>query len=329
MKNVNKVDTDSPTLCSSDILDFILTTLSGLLPNVTICPLYKMDNSSHLVKGQVLKTLETPAISYQINFDNHLAMKLQSQLDGRKVMEVPGKGKNFVTINNTLDGTNCKDKVTEYHWFVLEVDHVDGIDDDKVSDYIYRNYIDSHAKNKEAKKAAFRIVYSGNRSYHFWFYVENDITSREQYKAVHKYLNDTFFGGIADEAINTPEHYVRAPGIIRKETGKEQKLVSFKGRHTIHLDALPGCETTVGRKDDCVYATATDSSMNNLVMQAFETYKDDLPRINGGRGKVILKKLLKEEERGFLDSNGLRELARIMCDYCGCPEKYERLVEYL
>ena len=64
-------------------------------------------------------------------------------------------------------------------------------------------------------------------------------------------------------------------------------------------------------------------------MQAFETYKDDLPRTNGGRGKAILKKLIKEEERGFLDNNGLRELARIMCDYCGCPEKYERLVEYL
>lgn len=329
LKNVNKVDTDSPTLCSSDILDTIISTLSGLLPKLMKCPVYIIDTSSHLVMGQVLKTLETPAIPYQINFDNNLAIKLQTQLDSRKIMEVPGKGKNFVTINSTLDGTNCKDKVTEYNWFVLEIDHIDGIGDDNVAEYVYKNYIDSHAKHKEAKKAAFRIVYSGRRSYHFWFYVENEITNREQYKAVHKYLNDTFFGGIADDAINTPEHYVRAPGLIRKDTGKEQKLVSFKGRHTIHLETLPGCETAVGRKDDCVYATTADSSTNNLVMQAFETYKDDLPRIDGGRGKVILKKLIKEEERGFLDNNSLKELARIMCDYCGCPEKYERLVEYL
>ena len=93
---------------------------------------------------------------------------------------------------------------------------------------VYKNYIDSHAKHKEAKKAAFRIVYSGNRSYHFWFYVENEITSREQYKAVHKYLNDTFFGGIADDAINTPEHYVRAPGVIREETVKSNLETAFE-----------------------------------------------------------------------------------------------------
>ena len=329
LSNVNKVDTDSPTLCSSDILDTIISTLSTFLPNVTKCPVYKSDILSHLVMGHVSRTQATPAMAYQIYFDNHLARTLQAQLDSRKVMEVPGKGKNFVTINNTLDGTNCKDKVTEYHWFVLEVDHVDGIDDDKVSGYIYKNYIDSHAKNKEAKKAAFRIIYSGHNSYHFWFYVDNDITNREQYKAVHKYLNDTFFGGIADEAINTPEHYVRAPGLIRPDTGKEQKLVSFKGRHTIHLETLPRCETAVGRKDDCVYAPTGSQNTNTLVMQAFETYKNDLPRTNGGRGKAILKKLIKEEERGFLDNNGLMDLARIMCDYCGCPEKYERLVEYL
>ena len=324
LSNVNKVDTDSPTLCSSDILDTILSTLSSLLPNVIECHVYKSDTSSHLVMGHVSNTLVTPAKPYQINFDNNLAISLQSQLDSRKVMEIPGKGKNFVTINNTLDGTNCKDKVTEHHWFVLEVDHVDGIDDSKVADYIYKNYIDSHAKHKEAKKAAFRIVYSGRRSYHFWFYVDNDITNREQYKAIHKYLNDIFFGGIADEAINTPEHYVRAPGLVRPDNGKEQKLVSFKGRHTIHLETLPRCETAVGHKDDCVYAPTSSQNTNTLVMQAFETYKDDLPRTNGGRGKAILKKLIKEEDRGFL-----RELARIMCEYCNCPEKYERIVEYL
>lgn len=73
-----------------DSLDTILSTLSTFLPNLAICPVYKMDTLQHLVKGQISNTLETPAKAYQINFDEHFAVALQSQLDSRKVMEVPG-----------------------------------------------------------------------------------------------------------------------------------------------------------------------------------------------------------------------------------------------
>lgn len=331
LRDCPKTNTSSAELCSTDILsDFIIPNVVGQgFPNHAEGTAYKYHLSHDLVEGQNYNTTNTQDFGYQINWDEHTSRNLQSQLDSRKVMEIPGKGKNFVTINNTLDGTNSKDKVTEYHWFVLEIDHVDGIDDDKVSDYVYKNYIDSHAKHKEAKKAAFRIVYSGRRSYHFWFYVENEITSREQYKEVHKVLNKLFFDGMADSAINTPEHYVRAPGLIRTDTGKEQKLVSFKGRHTIHLDTLPRCETAVGRKDDCVNAPTNLQNTNTLVMQAFETYKPDLPTTNGGRGKIILQKLFKEASRGFLDKDSLIKLAEMMCEYCNCKEKFSRICSYL
>lgn len=74
---------------TDEVLDTIMSTL---LPNVPKCPVYKMDKSEHLVMGQVLKTLETQTSAYHINFDKHLAIKLQTQLDSRKVMEIPGKG---------------------------------------------------------------------------------------------------------------------------------------------------------------------------------------------------------------------------------------------
>lgn len=72
LSNVNKIDTDSPTLCSSDILDTILSTLSTFLPNLPICPVYNIDTPEHLVMGHILNTLETPAKPYQFTEYKHI-----------------------------------------------------------------------------------------------------------------------------------------------------------------------------------------------------------------------------------------------------------------
>lgn len=288
--NQNVVHTSSADICSKDILnEIIIDNLKKILPYLLKNPVYikeSLEDMEYFGIGNNKESLYTKNVSYHILFDKNKSGSLQSKLDTRILSEIPGKGKNFITINDTVDGTNRKEKVTEYNWFVLEIDHIEGIDDDKVSDYIYKNYIDTHASNKEAKKACFRIVYSGHNSYHFWFYVDNEelnrLCSRELYQAVHKYLNETFFEGKADSKINTPEHFVRAPGCIRPDTGKEQSIQKIKGRHTIHIDNIEELLPKVEEQKPVEVETK-----NGSVEQAFNLYKDDIPTTNGGRGEII------------------------------------------
>ena len=242
--------------------------------------------------------------------------------------KIPNKGKNFITINNTLNGDHKVGSETEYNWFVFEIDEIDG---KKVTPDIIEKYFmgtPGHApKYPEAKKAAFRIIYSGNKSYHFWFYIENDelnkCASRELYKEVHNYLNNKYFNGWADKSISTPEHLVRAPGLIRPDTEKEQKLISFKGRKTIYINNIMNLMPKKEVKPVEVHTN------NGSVEQAFNTYKDDIPTENGGRGQKILSKLYKEFYRGFLDKVQLKELASMLCTYANCPEKLHKMKSYI
>lgn len=332
--NQNVVHTSSSKVCSLDILDFILNNIKNNVSNVTKNPVYINDSLLHLVQGNKVKeNIDTIKVMYQIKYDQHLSDRLQSDLDNRKVQSIPNKGQCFITINNTLDGKNHMDKVTEYNWFVMEIDHIPGISDDKVTDYIYRNFVSSssRAKYKDARNACFRIVYSGNHSYHFWFYIDNDelnrYASRDLYKAVHKYLNDTFFNGWADEAISSPEHFVRAPGKIRPDTNKEQTLMSCKGKKVLHIDNI--MDLLPSNKEEIKPTVISVTTNNGSVEQAFNTYKDDIPTTNGGRGKIILSKLLKEQIRGFLNKTQLEELCVMLCTYANCPEKINHLKSYI
>lgn len=262
---------------------------------------------------------------------------LEEQLLSRQLVEVPNKGKCFITINSTTDGLNHKDCVNEYNWFVFEIDEIDG--HTATPEEIYKLFIDRRCKYKEAKKYAYRIVYSGNKSYHFWVYIDNEelnkLNSRELYKDVHNWLNNKLFNGWADKSISTPEHLVRAPGVIRPDTNKEQELV-LRTRKICHIDNIESLisiraadrhtpEAVAERSCGVVAATS-----DNLVMQAFNMYKDDIPTVNGGRGKVIISKLFKESRRNVLDKDGLIKLCKMLCNYANCPEKAERIIkEYL
>lgn len=261
---------------------------------------------------------------------------LEEQLTSRPLVEVPGKGKCFITVNSTTDGLNHKDCVNEFNWFVFEIDEIDG--HTATPEEIYKLFIDRRCKYKEAKKYTYRIVYSGNKSYHFWVYVDNEelnkLASRELYKEVHNWLNNKLFNGWADKSIATPEHLVRAPGVIRPDTNKEQELV-LRTRKICHIDNI---ESFVIRAADrhtpeapaersCGVVAATS---DNLIMQAFNMYKGDIPTTNGGRGSMIISKLFKESRRGVLNKDGLAELCKMLCGYANCPEKANRIIkEYL
>lgn len=335
--NQKVVHTSSSELCSTDILDYILSKYD--CSNKHDFELYIGENSAYLnnnnllVMGNTSKSIiDTSNVSVQImpwEYQRCFCMTLQNQLDNRQLIEIPGKGKNFVTINNTLNGSHKAGSETEYNWFVFEIDEIDG---EKVTpEQIEKYFIGTkgHApKYPEAKKHSFRIIYSGNKSYHFWIYIDNEelnkTHSRELYKAVHDYLNNKLFNGWADKSISTPEHLVRAPKCIRPDTGKEQTLVSFKGKKTLHIDNIMSLlpepeEPTI----------VVQPSKDGSVEQAFELYKNDIPTTNGGRGKKILSKLYKEYYRGFLTKEQLKDLARMLCEHANCPEKIKHMISYI
>ena len=322
--------TSSAYLSSINILDFIQNHFGSNLDKIEpyINRSYPDLNNQLVVGINEKQIMDPPKVSVQIS--QVLSRKLQKDLDNRLVQEIPGKGKCFITINDTLDAQNHQDKVTEYNWFVFEIDEIDG---KKVTaEQIVKYFIGKkgHAPlYKEAKKHSFRIIYSGNKSYHFWIYVENDelnkTHSRELYKKVHDYLNDMLFNGWADKSLATPEHYVRAPGCIRPDTGKEQKLISFKGRKTVYIDNIMSLLPQKEEKPSIMPLINNNSG----VEQAFNMYKDDIPTINGGRGQKILSKLYKEFYRGFLDKKQLKELAVMLCTYADCREKISRMFGYI
>ncbi|MEE0959637.1 MAG: AAA family ATPase, partial [Lachnospiraceae bacterium] len=239
----------------------------------------------------------------------HLKNTIEDQLSSRPLIEIPGKGNCFVTVNKTTDGQNHKGCVEEFNWFVFEIDEIDG--HKATPEEIYKLFIDRRCKYKDAKKYTYRIVYSGNKSYHFWVYIDNDelnkFASRELYKDIHNWLNDKLFNGWADRSISTPEHLVRAPGVIRPDTDKEQELV-LRTRKICHIENIESFRAADRHTPEaiadrsCAVVAATSDS---LVMQAFNMYKDDIPTINGGRGSMIIAKLFKESRRGVLDKDGL------------------------
>ena len=145
---------------------------------------------------------------------------------------------------------------------------------------------------------------------------------------MHNYLNDLFFNGWADRSGSTPEHYFRAPNVMRCSTGKMQELYKFKGKKIIHIDdilsLLPQKKT-----ETSVAAPADATASEQLVEQAFITYKDDIPTTNGGRGQIILSKLKKEYMRGFLSKEQIEELCIMLCTYANCPEKISHLKSYI
>lgn len=330
--NQKIIHTSSSELCSIDILDFVLNKYD--CSNVTHFELYINQNMSNLNNTLVMgnnnkEDLDTSKMIVQIS-DRHKSDRLQNELENRQLIEIPGKCKNFITINNTLNGEHKSGSETEYNWFVFEIDEIDGkkVTAEEIEKYFIGTKGHS-PKYSEAKKSAFRIIYSGNKSYHFWIYVDNDelnrLHSRELYKAVHNYLNEKLFNGWADKSISTPEHLVRAPGIIRPETGKEQKLISFKGKKILHIENIL---SLLPQKEE-VKPAEVESSTNGSVEQAFNLYKDDIPTTNGGRGQKILSKLYKEFYRGFLDKSQLKELAEMLCTYADCKEKIHKMNSYI
>lgn len=331
-----EVSSTSSEICTKDILNEIfLPIISG--HNVTLIPAHGMDKLSHLVQGKPEEDRYMARNRVDIIYDRHLSDRLQSELDKRPLQNISGKGdgKVFITANKTSSGLNTKEDVEEYNWFVFEIDRIDEHEvtaEEIEYAFLKRKSGNNPIKYPEAKNHSFRVIYSGAKSYHFWIYVDNEelntFHSRELYKAVHNYLNDLLFNGWADRHGSTPEHYFRAPNVMRCSTGKIQELYKFKGKKTIHIDNILSL-LPENKTETPVAAPVDVTASERLVEQAFTTYKDDIPTTNGGRGQTILSKLMKEYMRGFLSKEQIEELCTMLCTYANCPEKIHHLKSYI
>ena len=86
---------------------------------------------------------------------------------------------------------------------------------------------------KELQDKLTRVVYSGSKSLHciieFDPKYENDCA--KYYKAIWQYIDREYFHNKCDNACSNPSRLTRRPGVIRKDTGKEQELLYNAPKH--------------------------------------------------------------------------------------------------
>ena len=350
LDGVKAIETSSPELCATESIlnSLILPNINDLkrVLNADDNQYYNMQYRPHLVQGKIKSEFQhaedlRKTCTVDIHYDQALTRRLRSSINKREIWSIPGKGDCFITANKCSKGCRDAGSAHEMNWFVFEIDELPDEVKGKldVKTWVEKQVLDSSVRAiyKDIKNYCFRVIYSGNKSYHFWIYVENMDCNREHYKKVHNYLNNLIFMGYADKSINTPEHLVRAPGKVRPDTGNEQKLVSFKGSHTIFINNIENiwmnddlvAKQSEAQASDLLATPRYDETSSNLVEQAFNMYKDDIPTTNGGRGQKILSKLYKEFYRGFLDKSQLKELASMLCTYANCKEKISKMYSYI
>ena len=121
---------------------------------------------------------------------------------------------------NPINGQRRDENVTSYRTFMIECDDM-GLED----------------QMKYVKKSKFPYSYccfSGGKSLHFALVLDREIPGEDIYRHTYQWILNIMTE--ADQKTKNPSRCVRFPGVIRPETGKEQKLVEIKER--VSLEAL-------------------------------------------------------------------------------------------
>lgn len=86
------------------------------------------------------------------------------------------------------------------------------------------------------KEKLYRVVYSGNKSYHSIVSVKRPPQTREQYKWLWGYIAKHLgFLDYADPACNDNSRLTRKPGVVRKDKKKEQTLI-YDDKNILDID---------------------------------------------------------------------------------------------
>lgn len=120
----------------------------------------------------------------------------------------------FEVLNELNDLTARTDANCKQHTrFLFEMDSVKLEEQCKIADSL--------------KDKLVRITYSGSKSLHciIEFDPKYESVCASNYKAIWQYLDKNYFNNKCDNACSNPSRLTRRPGVVRSDTGKEQKLL--------------------------------------------------------------------------------------------------------
>lgn len=140
-------------------------------------------------------------------------------LPSRPQEEIDEENTVLVAIN-PIKGQRKDENVTAYRTFMVECD-----DGNLASQYKY------------IEDSGFPYSYccfSGNKSLHFALVLDHDVPSSHIYRHTYQWILNILTK--ADQQTKNPSRSVRFPGVIRNDTGKEQKIVHIKNR--VKLEVL-------------------------------------------------------------------------------------------
>jgi hypothetical protein len=269
-------------------------------------------NSLHLGLG--LSYSVEPNITnsiYPIKLHNKMALnrlraKVDKELENLPKEILPNKSNSiFIPKNPCIN--HSQSTLTSFNNFVFEFDDLT---------------LDEQLKLiKKHRKLIYRVIFSGNKSYHVWFRVNNAPQSVKEYESLAKQLNQLLFDNKACKSCINPAQLMRAPNEVNKETGNLQEVIMNK-RNIIEVNLEYSNDNETQNID------SNNQSYNNEVEYYFNLCKNDHNKTNGGRGELILAKAFKQlHEKGWSPSQ-CKELIELLCKEWGCPEKTERLQSY-
>lgn len=120
---------------------------------------------------------------------------------------------------NPIKGWRRDENVTAYRTFMVECDDM--------------SLEDQYKYIKSMEFPYSYCCFSGGKSLHFGLVLDKDIPSEEIYRHTSQWILNILEK--ADSNTKNPSRSIRFPGNIRKNTGKEQKLVEMKGRVSLEV----------------------------------------------------------------------------------------------
>ena len=134
--------------------------------------------------------------------------------DKYKIYNTPHKAYEYEVLNELKDLSSRMDMNCLKHTrFLFEMDNT--------------TLEEQKAMAEQLKDKLVRVTFSGKKSLHciIEFNPSFENYCKEHYKQIWKFIDRTYFGGKSDNKCSNPARLTRRPGAIRKDTGKEQKLL--------------------------------------------------------------------------------------------------------
>jgi len=182
----------------------------------------------------------------------------------------------------------------------------------------FRNFlieIDTMELNKQLEFVYSRlkpttVVYSGGKSYHFIFALEESLQNVEEYRHYANRLH-RLFEGVPDSVTKNPSRLSRLPGVIRPDTRREQLLVDIHDKYSI--DTL---NKSLPNLPQVRYIETGDSEeiAKYRYLKIIET-PDQAASEMGGRNNMFYQMGCRQRDLNYTDEqayNDLQEVYRVM-----------------